>query len=37
MGVVVQPPQAAQPIGHVPPAQFEDAYYRQLTESAIST
>jgi len=25
-----------EPIGYVPPAEFEDAYYRQLTESAIS-
>jgi transposase InsO family protein len=23
-------------IGHVPPAEFEDAYYRQLAESATS-
>jgi len=25
-----------EPIGHVPPAEFEDAYYRELTESAMS-
>ena len=25
-----------EPIGHVPPAEFEDAYYRQLAESATS-
>jgi transposase InsO family protein len=25
-----------EPIGHVPPAEFEEAYYRQLTGSAMS-
>jgi hypothetical protein len=32
MGGLVQPSAAARPIGHIPPAEAEANYYRQLTE-----
>ncbi len=30
MGVMVQPPSPAEPIGYIPPAEAEAKYYRQL-------